>query len=65
MVVTRTKSLRSTLHCVVKSEEATTKLLQLEHTDETEIVIHVNKLKEGWDVTNLKSFRCVRFRYSD
>ena len=36
-----------------ESEEATTRLLELEHTDETEIVIHVNKLKEGWDVTNL------------
>ena len=29
-----------------ESEEATTRLLELEHTDETEIVIHVNKLKE-------------------
>jgi type III restriction enzyme len=28
--------------------------LKVEHTDEpTEIVIHVNMLKEGWDVTNL------------
>ena len=30
------------------------KLLRVEHGDEpTEIVIHVNMLKEGWDVTNL------------
>ncbi|MGB7217805.1 MAG: DEAD/DEAH box helicase family protein [Vicinamibacterales bacterium] len=30
------------------------KLLRVEHADEsTEIVIHVNMLKEGWDVTNL------------
>lgn len=30
------------------------KLLRIEHGDEpTEIVIHVNMLKEGWDVTNL------------
>ncbi len=30
------------------------KLLKVEHADEpTEIVIHVNMLKEGWDVTNL------------
>lgn len=30
------------------------KLLKVEHTEEpTEIVIHVNMLKEGWDVTNL------------
>jgi type III restriction enzyme len=29
-------------------------LLKVEHTEEpTEIVIHVNMLKEGWDVTNL------------
>ena len=31
-----------------------TRLLKVEHTEEpTEIVIHVNMLKEGWDVTNL------------
>ncbi len=30
------------------------RLLRVEHTEEpTEIVIHVNMLKEGWDVTNL------------
>ena len=30
------------------------RLLRVEHADEaTEIVIHVNMLKEGWDVTNL------------
>src|SRR3979411_3155654 len=30
------------------------RLLKVEHPDEpTEIVIHVNMLKEGWDVTNL------------
>jgi type III restriction enzyme len=30
------------------------KLLRIEHGDEpTEIVVHVNMLKEGWDVTNL------------
>ena len=30
------------------------RLLEVEHTDDpTEIVIHVNMLKEGWDVTNL------------
>ncbi len=38
----------------VKEEETIEKLLKVEHTDEpTEIVIHVNMLKEGWDVTNL------------
>jgi type III restriction enzyme len=35
-------------------EEMITRLLKVEQTDEpTEIVIHVNMLKEGWDVTNL------------
>lgn len=36
-----------------ESDEAAERLLALEHDDATEIVIHVNKLKEGWDVTNL------------
>jgi len=37
-----------------KEEEMIARLLMVEHTDEpTEIVIHVNMLKEGWDVTNL------------
>jgi len=37
-----------------KEEEMVTRLLAVEHEDEpTEIVIHVNMLKEGWDVTNL------------
>jgi type III restriction enzyme len=35
-------------------EEMIGRLLKVEHADEpTEIVIHVNMLKEGWDVTNL------------
>jgi len=35
-------------------EETTQRLLAVEDPDEpTEIVIHVNMLKEGWDVTNL------------
>ncbi len=38
----------------VEEEEMITRLLKVEHTDDpTEIVIHVNMLKEGWDVTNL------------
>lgn len=38
----------------VKEEETIQRLLRVEHADEpTEIVIHVNMLKEGWDVTNL------------
>ncbi len=37
-----------------EEEEMIGRLLKVEHTDEpTEIVIHVNMLKEGWDVTNL------------
>ena len=37
-----------------EEEEMIERLLKVEHTDEpTEIVIHVNMLKEGWDVTNL------------
>ncbi len=35
-------------------EEMIERLLKVEHTEEpTEIVVHVNMLKEGWDVTNL------------
>ncbi len=38
----------------VKEEETVEKLLTVEHPDNpVEIVIHVNMLKEGWDVTNL------------
>lgn len=37
-----------------EEDEMVEKLLKVEHNDEpTEIVIHVNMLKEGWDVTNL------------
>jgi type III restriction enzyme len=36
-----------------EKEEVVQRLLQVERTGETEIVIHVNMLKEGWDVTNL------------
>jgi superfamily II DNA or RNA helicase len=37
-----------------EEEEMIQSLLKVESTDEpTEIVIHVNMLKEGWDVTNL------------
>ena len=37
-----------------KEDEMVEQLLKVEHTEEpTEIVIHVNMLKEGWDVTNL------------
>jgi type III restriction enzyme len=36
-----------------ESDEAMQRLLAVEHDKDTEIVIHVNKLKEGWDVKNL------------
>jgi type III restriction enzyme len=37
-----------------EEDEMVERLLKVEHTDEpTEVVIHVNMLKEGWDVTNL------------
>ncbi len=37
-----------------EEDEMVSRLLKVEHTEEpTEIVIHVNMLKEGWDVTNL------------
>jgi len=37
-----------------EEDEMVERLLKVEHSDEpTEIVIHVNMLKEGWDVTNL------------
>lgn len=37
-----------------EEDEMITRLLRVENTEEpTEVVIHVNMLKEGWDVTNL------------
>jgi len=37
-----------------EEDEMVERLLKVEHADEpTEIVVHVNMLKEGWDVTNL------------
>jgi type III restriction enzyme len=36
-----------------ESEDATARLLSLETDTNTDIVIHVNMLKEGWDVRNL------------
>ena len=37
-----------------EKEETVERLLAVEDPDEpTEVVVHVNKLKEGWDVTNL------------
>lgn len=48
-----------------ESDEATARLVALEHDGTTEIVIHVNKLKEGWDVTNLYTIVPLRASASD
>lgn len=48
-----------------ETEEATSKLVALEHDAQTDIVIHVNKLKEGWDVTNLYTIVPLRASASD
>ncbi len=48
-----------------ESDEATARLVALEHDGATEIVIHVNKLKEGWDVTNLYTIVPLRASASD
>jgi type III restriction enzyme len=44
-----------------ESDENIEKLISLEHPDNTvEIVIHVNMLKEGWDVTNVYTIAPLR-----
>jgi len=48
-----------------ETEEATERLLALEKDGRTEIVIHVNKLKEGWDVTNLYTIVPLRASASE
>lgn len=48
-----------------ESEEAMGRLVALESNSRTEIVIHVNKLKEGWDVTNLYTIVPLRASASD
>jgi type III restriction enzyme len=48
-----------------ESDEAMQRLVALEHDGRTEIVIHVNKLKEGWDVTNLYTIVPLRASASD
>ncbi|NTF63412.1 DEAD/DEAH box helicase family protein [Rhizobium rhizogenes] len=48
-----------------ESDEAISRLVKLESDDQTEIVIHVNKLKEGWDVTNLYTIVPLRASASD
>lgn len=48
-----------------ESDEAMARLLAVEHDQDTEIVIHVNKLKEGWDVTNLYTIVPLRASASE
>lgn len=48
-----------------ESEEAMQRLLALETDGRTEFVIHVNKLKEGWDVTNLYTIVPLRASASE
>ncbi|MHB8529799.1 MAG: DEAD/DEAH box helicase family protein [Caulobacteraceae bacterium] len=45
-----------------ESDETAAKLLAVESSGATDVVIHVNKLKEGWDVSNL--FTIVPLRAS-
>lgn len=48
-----------------ESEDAMQRLVALETDGRTEIVIHVNKLKEGWDVTNLYTIVPLRASASE
>jgi len=57
------------VHTKTKGEEADEtieKLISLEHPDNiVEIVIHVNMLKEGWDVTNIYTIAPIRSSASE
>jgi type III restriction enzyme len=55
----------STTKSKEESDEITERLLKLETEGTTEIVIHVNMLKEGWDVTNLFTIVPLRASASD
>jgi type III restriction enzyme len=48
-----------------ESDDAMQRLVALERDGRTEIVIHVNKLKEGWDVTNLYTIVPLRASASE
>lgn len=48
-----------------ESNEAMARLVSLEHDAQTDIVTHVNKLKEGWDVTNLYTIVPLRASASE
>lgn len=56
------------IHSALKgdeNDEAMQRLVALETDGQTDIVIHVNKLKEGWDVTNLYTIVPLRASASD
>jgi type III restriction enzyme len=57
------------VHTKTKGEEADEtieKLISLEHPDNiVEVVIHVNMLKEGWDVTNIYTITPIRSSASE
>ncbi|HBR95405.1 MAG: hypothetical protein CL549_13660 [Alcanivorax sp.] len=56
------------IHSKLKGEESdenAQRLLNIEKTGDTDIVIHVNKLKEGWDVSNLFTIVPLRASASD
>jgi type III restriction enzyme len=48
-----------------ESDENAQRLLNIEKAGDTDIVIHVNKLKEGWDVSNLFTIVPLRASASD
>ncbi len=48
-----------------ESDESMQRLLAVEHDETTEVVVHVNKLKEGWDVTNLYTIVPLRASASE
>ncbi|WP_447738468.1 DEAD/DEAH box helicase family protein [Pseudomonas laurentiana] len=48
-----------------ETDENAQRLLNIEKSGDTDIVIHVNKLKEGWDVTNLFTIVPLRASASD
>jgi superfamily II DNA or RNA helicase len=48
-----------------ESDENARRLLNIERDGTTDIVIHVNKLKEGWDVANLFTIVPLRASASD
>ncbi|WP_198302531.1 DEAD/DEAH box helicase [Xanthomonas citri] len=48
-----------------ESDEATQRLLGVEQDETTEVVVHVNKLKEGWDVSNLYTIVPLRASASE